>query len=119
MTDIDNCEKAYLIIHNKDLIEITTLNNQCHSETINAKYIKDLREIIISKKQLDKNYVEKLINENIENYLICNSKEFKDFLNKNKDSYVIIYYVRSNKIRCGRILIGGTIFYYPLREDKF
>ena len=114
-----NMNKIYLIIHNTNIIEITTLNNQCQSETTKAKYIKDLCESIISKKQLDKNYVEKLINENIENYLICNSKEFKDFLNKNEDSYVIIYYVRSNKIRCGRILTGGTIFYYPLREDKF
>lgn len=119
MTDIDNCEKAYLIIHNTNIMEITILNNQCHSEATKAKCTKDLCEIIISKKQLDKNYVEKLINENIENYLICDSKEFKDFLNKNEGSYVIIYYVRSNKIRCGCILTGGTIFYYPLREDKF
>lgn len=119
MTDIDNNTKIYLIIHNTNIMEITTLNNQCHSETTNAKCIKDLCKIIISKKQLDKNYVEKLINENIENYLICDSKEFKDFLNKNEDSYVIIYYVRSNKIRCGRILTGGTILYYLLQEDKY
>lgn len=76
MTNLDNCEKVYLIIHNKDLIEILKINIQCYSRAAKIKYIRNLCEIVASKKQ---SIIEDLINENIENYLLYDSKGFKYF----------------------------------------